>query len=84
MWTQERSFFGKTLKVVYSHIIHHVRLRIVSSKTQIDIAPIFWDDNYFTLFQFESTTINVIFQSNEKTNLVVELWNNISTNYLTK
>jgi len=58
-----------------------VRLRLVRSDTQQDVAPVFWEDNYVTLFPHESVALSASYAplpSNVTLSLVVELFNNIS------
>ena len=75
---------------IISHVVSNpnnavafqVRLRVVNSSTGIDILPVFWDDNYITMFPYETRTINATIATsllsgvNEET--IVEIYNNIA------
>ena len=63
-------------------IAFFVRLRFVdSNNNDLDILPVLWDDNYFTLLAYERRVINAIFSDSNLENtspqLVVEVFNNL-------
>lgn len=52
-------------KYILINIIIFLRyLKIVSGLDNKIILPIYWDDNYFTLFPSESFTVKAIYTSN--------------------
>jgi len=50
----------------------------ISDMNEREIWPIFYDDNYFTLMPKESRSISAKYQSPDKVQVNVDLWNNIS------
>lgn len=44
-------------------IAFQIRLRVADSKDNLDVVPVFWDDNYFSLLPDESRVITVSFDA---------------------
>jgi len=50
-----------------------VRLRLANKKDGLDITPVFWDDNYFSLLPGEERTISVTYDASELHGALPEL-----------
>jgi len=62
-----------------NHIAFFIRLRIVKSSDGMDILPVFWSDNMFSLMPQESVQETATFDASQASSddmkLIVELWN---------
>ena len=85
-FTVEKSANTTTYQVLVENpnnaIAFFVRLRFVdSNNNNLDILPVLWDDNYFTLLAYERRVINATFAAstigNASPQLIVEVFNNL-------
>jgi exo-1,4-beta-D-glucosaminidase len=46
-----------------SSVAFQVRLRLANKKDDLDVAPVFWEDNYFSLLPGEERIISVSYDT---------------------
>jgi len=61
------------VKNTSSSVAFQVRLRLANKKDGLDVVPVFWDDNYFSLLPGEERTISVTYDASELRGALPEL-----------
>jgi len=61
------------VKNTSSSLAFQVRLRLANKKDGLDVVPVFWDDNYFSLLPGEERIISVTYDSAELHGALPEL-----------
>jgi len=86
--TTEENTNGLASRVTVSNpsnvVAFFIHVRLVTGAAKKDVWPIYWDDNYFTLFPGESRDVtaqlpdSVEMHPEQNFDVIVEVWNNIS------
>jgi exo-1,4-beta-D-glucosaminidase len=53
------------VKNASSSVAFQVRLRLANKKDDMDVVPVFWEDNYFSLLPGEARMISVTYDTAE-------------------
>ena len=53
------------VKNTSNSVAFQVRLRLAAKQNDLDVVPVFWDDNYFSLLPGEDRIISVTYNTNE-------------------
>ena len=53
------------VKNASSSVAFQIRLRLANKKDDMDVVPVFWEDNYFSLLPGEARTISMIYDTAE-------------------